>query len=472
MSPDGRWIISASQDDTIRIWDAATGTERALLTAPGEATAVAFHPCAPMVLCGDAGGGGISPISSASSSGPFVVTASLHGHLLTVRCPACRQAFPIDRDHLGAETACPRPACGRSLRINPFLPFDISDAAGAERATLSGHTGQVLGCAVSPDGTWIVSASADRTLKIWDVATGVERAILAGHTDSVLRLCSESGRRLDRLRQQRQDPQDLGCRHRRPTGHPRRTHRPGVRLCCEPRRRLDRLGRLRQHPQDLGRRHRRRTGSPCRGHVARCRDCAVSPDGTWIVSASMDQTLKIWDAATRKKRAVLLGHTDSVIACAVSPDGGWIVSASGGRSRARPLTKEGGGPGHLLIGGPATLPPPGQDHTLKIWDAATGTERATLSGHTDLVYGCAVSPDGAWIVSASWDRTLRVWDVATGAQRGSLIGHTDPVVACAVSPDGAWIVSASWDRTLKIWDPALPQPRHSARPRRWRPAAT
>ena len=39
-----------------------------------------------------------------------------------------------------------------------------------------------MGCAVSPDGTWIVSASADHTLKIWDAATGAERATLSGHT--------------------------------------------------------------------------------------------------------------------------------------------------------------------------------------------------------------------------------------------------------------------------------------------------
>ena len=79
--------------------------------------------------------------------------------------------------------------------------------------------------------------------------------------------------------------------------------------------------------------------------------CAVSPDGTWIVSASYDNTLKIWDAATGAERATLTGHTGSVNGCAVSPDGTWIVSAS-------------------------------DDNTLKIWDAATGTERATLTGHT------------------------------------------------------------------------------------------
>ena len=131
------------------------------------------------------------------------------------------------------------------------------------------------------------------------------------------------------------------------------------------------------------------------GNGASVTACAVSPDGTWIVSASGDKTLKIWDAATGRELHTLTGHTKSVSACAVSPDGTWIVSAS-------------------------------SDKTLKIWDAATGRELRTMTGHTTLVNACAVSPDGTWIVSASGgttsetsdknnDNTLRIWDAATGA---------------------------------------------------------
>ncbi len=76
----------------------------------------------------------------------------------------------------------------------------------------------------------------------------------------------------------------------------------------------------------------------------------------------------------------------------------------------------------------------------------------TLAGHTSFVSGCAVSPDGAWIVSASADHTLKVWDAGTGAERLTLAGHTSYVTGCAVSPDGAFLVSASYDATLKVWD--------------------
>jgi hypothetical protein len=78
----------------------------------------------------------------------------------------------------------------------------------------------------------------------------------------------------------------------------------------------------------------------------------------------------------------------------------------------------------------------------------------TLTGHTKSVDACAVSPDGTWIVSASYDHTLKIWDTASGAERATLAGHTDRVNGCAVSPDGTWIVSASWDGTIRIWDAA------------------
>src|SRR5262249_37544949 len=93
-----------------------------------------------------------------------------------------------------------------------------------------------------------------------------------------------------------------------------------------------------------------------------------------------------------------------------------------------------------------------RDSTLRIWDAASGTIRNTLSGHTGLVTACAISPDGTWLLSASSDCTLRIWDTASGTIRHTLSDHTDWIRACAISPDGAWLLSASQDGTLKIWD--------------------
>jgi WD40 repeat protein/cellulose biosynthesis protein BcsQ len=93
-----------------------------------------------------------------------------------------------------------------------------------------------------------------------------------------------------------------------------------------------------------------------------------------------------------------------------------------------------------------------EDETLKIWGAESGTELATLRGHSDRVWACAYSPDGQRIVSASEDETLKIWDADSLEEMATLTGHRDYVNACVYSPDGKRIVSASQDRTLKIWD--------------------
>ena len=77
-----------------------------------------------------------------------------------------------------------------------------------------------------------------------------------------------------------------------------------------------------------------------------------------------------------------------------------------------------------------------------------------LTGHTDDVFACAISPDSSYIVTASADNTARVWDAATGRERAVLTGHTDSVVACAVSPDSSYTVTAGYDHTARIWDAA------------------
>ena len=95
-----------------------------------------------------------------------------------------------------------------------------------------------------------------------------------------------------------------------------------------------------------------------------------------------------------------------------------------------------------------------EDGTLRIWDVAARRERAVLAGHEGGVHDCAVSPDGAWVVSASADRTLKLWEVATGRERATLRGHTGGVLRCAVMLDGRRVVSGDEDGVVGVWDPA------------------
>jgi WD40 repeat protein len=94
----------------------------------------------------------------------------------------------------------------------------------------------------------------------------------------------------------------------------------------------------------------------------------------------------------------------------------------------------------------------GADRTVRLWEVQTGRELLSLEGHTQWIWSCAFSPDGTGAVSASHDKTVRLWDLVTGRGLRACEGHDGPVYACAFSPDGARVVSASMDRTLRLWD--------------------
>ena len=64
------------------------------------------------------------------------------------------------------------------------------------------------------------------------------------------------------------------------------------------------------------------------------------------------------------------------------------------------------------------------DNTLKVWDLESGRELRTLAGHSEWVYGVAVSADGRLAVSASRDKTLKVWDLESGRELRTLAGHS------------------------------------------------
>jgi WD40 repeat protein len=351
-SADGSLIVSGSGDATLKLWDAQTADERATLRGHDGA----LHACA------------VSP------DGSFIVSGGDDTSLKVWNAPTGELATPRGHD----ERRPIRPA-GRALR-------------------------RVTACAISPDGSFAVSASDDQTLTIWDVATGQERATLRGH-DGEVHACAVS-----------------------PDGSfiVSGSEDPNVR------------GALRVWDAETGEQRATLRGHD---HEGSAYACAVSPDGSFIVSGHGYGELKVWDVRTGKERATLRGHDDVVRACAFSPDGSFIVSAS-------------------------------EDRTLKLWDSRTGKERATLQGHDGRVYTCAVSPDGSFIVSGSEDARhdrrpradslpgahagsgiLKVWDPRTAEVRKTLKGDDHEIVyACAISPDGSFIVSGGADRTLKIWD--------------------
>src|SRR5580692_3391533 len=163
--------------------------------------------------------------------------------------------------------------------------FQEVRAADAKLAVLSGHAGFVISAAYSPDGTRIVTASYDKTARIWDARTGAELVALVGHGDQV--------------RSAAYSPD-------------------GIRIVTAS---IDNTARVWDAL----------TGSQLRvlsGHRDQVRSAAYSPDGARIVTASPDKTARIWDAGSGAQLLVLSGHGDRINSAAYSPDGTRIVTTS------------------------------------------------------------------------------------------------------------------------------------------------
>jgi WD40 repeat protein len=201
-----------------------------------------------------------------------------------------------------------------------------------------------------------------------------------------------------------------------------------------------------------------------KGHTDSVHYAEFSPDGTKVVTASYDNTARIWDATSGDTIYILAGHTNSLITAKFSSDGTKVVTASYDDT-ARIWDVSNGSSlftlGHTNSVSYAEFSPDGTkvvtasyDDTAKIWNAINGTLIFNLSGHTNTVYDAKFNPNGTKIITSSNDTTARIWDVASGTLIHILSGHTDGILSSEFSPDGTKVVTASYEGTAKIWDTA------------------
>jgi WD40 repeat protein len=352
----------------------------------------------------------------------------------------------------------------RSDRAAAIGVFQEMRATDRQLAVLSGDGNAVDSAAWSPDGKRIVTASFDRTARIWDAVTGAQLAVLAGHGDVVdtaawapdgRRIVTASDDKTARIWDAATGAQVLQLSGHGDTVNSAAWSPDGRRIVTAS---DDKTARI----WDAA------TGAQIAvvsGHGDRVESASFSPDGRRVVTASFDKTVRTWDSATGAQLAVLSGHGNVLSSATWSPDGRRIVAASDDKT-ARIWDASTGVEVVVLSGhgdavGSAVYSPDGRrvvtasgDKTARIWDASTGTELAVLSGHRSVVYSAAWSPDGKRIVTASFDKTARIWDASTRAQLTVLSGHSAAVIDAAPSPDGRRIVTASLDKTARIWDAA------------------
>jgi hypothetical protein len=157
------------------------------------------------------------------------------------------------------------------------------------------------------------------------------------------------------------------------------------------------------------------------GHTAPLLAAAFSPDGKRIVTASLDGTAKVWDAANGKQLLSLAGHLGMVWSAGFSPNGRRILTG-------------------------------GSDGTARLWDAANGRELLTLKGHSAEIRA-AFSPDGRRIGTASYDQTAKVWEAASSAQVENWRQEEEAAAAEVAAEERRIVADQARDKAARAQDP-------------------
>jgi WD40 repeat protein len=170
---------------------------------------------------------------------------------------------------------------------------------------------------------------------------------------------------------------------------------------------------------------------PSIAHASEVLAVALTPDDRTIVSGHENGLAALWEVSSGKQVGVLQTSAGAVGGLAISPDGTRIaVGATDG---------------------------------VNVYRTATRSVLHTLKGHRLPIKALAYSPDGKLLASGSVDATVRLWEAATGKEKAVLRGHASTVTCLAFSPDGRRLVSGGLDTTLRVWDVASAREVWSAR---------
>lgn len=437
-SPDGKHVLTASEDGTARVW-AADGTgEPVLLRHQDSLWSAAFSPDGKHILT--ASGDGTARVWAADGTGEPVV---LKGHTGVVRSaafsPDGRHVVTASQDSTarvwsadgtGQPVVLQGPE-GRWMWSAAFSPdgrrvVTASGIAQVWQADGSGEPvvfrdlgGAVVSAAFSPDGRRVVTARSDYTAMIWAADGTGEPVVLRGHEDFLWSAAfSLDGRRVVTA---------------------------------------SRDNTVRVWPADG-------SGGPMvlRGHEDPVFDADFSPDGRHVVTASGDRTARVWSVDGTSEPVVLRDLGGAVLSAAFSPGGSRAVTLAGDHTVR--VWGAGGSGGPAILRGhegqvlSAAFSPDGGrvvttsgDHTARVWAADGSGQPAVLRGHEDMVRRAAFSPDGKRVVTASHDTTARVWPADGSGREPVVLHHQDWVHGVAFSPDGKRIVTACGDGTARIW---------------------
>ena len=440
-SPDGKSVVTISDDRTAKVWSVKSGQEITTLMGHQEVlTAVQFNPRGDRIITTSADK--TARLWDAKSGREIKKFVGHQGKIQSVIVsPDGRQLLTASVD--------------RTARL-----WDMK--SGRELVKFVGHQGEVNLALFSPDRRTILTASQDQTARIWDVKSGQELRQLVGHKNNIpsaqfspdgTQVVTASHDRTVRIWNPKSGREIMRFNAHKGNVNMAQFSPDGTRIVSASDDKTARVWGLKS-----GREFLRLTA-----HQFPVRSAIFSPSKLHIVTASDDNTARVWDAGTGYEISTLSGHEKTVNSAKFSRNGRQIITVSNDKT-AKIWDNQ--NPKNLLrfIGHKASIDsldisPNGQqiatasdDQTARIWDMKTQSEIMKLTGSRSKIWSVAFSPNGQQVVTASDDRIVRVWDVASGKILVKLIGHTGITTSARFSPDGQRIVTASEDKTARVWD--------------------
>jgi WD40 repeat protein len=379
---DGRFVVSRGKGEYVRVTELKSGLSSNVSETPSEDTDVALSPDGKrvafvvlnrlVVRSLEDGSQKVQPApghvvrcSTFSPDGAFLATGTVDG---LVRVWDVRKGTYHDfAGHTAAVVALAYTPTGTLVSASVDRTVRLWDAKGEERV-LRGHDGDISSMRLSPDGAYAVTASADHTVRIWDLDGG-ESEVLRGFDDVVA-------------------------------------------------------------------------------------GAAFSPDGARVAGWGWDQTVRMWNLVDRGTR-VLATHESAVghvafagpdVVASSSDKSVQIAYIGGGRALSIPQTSR----VLDLSASRGIIAASEEDGTIRLL-GVDGHERHVLRGHTGPVGRVIFSPDGARLASASADRTVQIWDVSSGQSPRSF-QHDGEIKVLAFSPDGKRLATGGTDRFVRVWD--------------------
>jgi len=423
IAPDGQRFITGGWDGTARVWS-IDGQTLLDLPHPGAyVQAVAFSPTANQVATGSTDPAGYARIWDTATG---ALLATLRGHTDAVT------SVTYSRDGQRLLTT----SFDNTARI-----WDV--ATGAQLHSLEGHSWWVWDAAFSPDESSIVTVSQDGTALVWSIRDGTRSPPFTGHHGPIYSVAfAPDGKSVVTGGYDKQvlvwRPSDLTP--------------------------FDFEGLVRGEELPPVK------SQALLGHTAAVRTVAFSQDGSLVMSAGHDNTVKLWDVHKGAAVKTLRGHDNWVRACVFSPDGQWVLSG-GYDQHARLWSIEGYEEvrvlrGRLLDGHQDAvmavsfsrdgqqIATASRDRTAKSWDARSGAERVSFrEGHAFLASDSVFFSDKTRMLTSAVDNTVRIWDLTAGVELRQL-DRTGRAAAVAVSHDDRWLATGSDSRTVKLWNSA------------------